>query len=221
MKFAPQILAAMVLSFVVACSGGDNGGSDAAYANVDPYFGDVMLGEADAPVEIVEYASLTCPACRNFWKQVFPRLKANYIDTGKVKYVMKDWPTDADLSVAGVGLVRCAGRDKYYDLVDEYFTRLADLFDAARVGGAGPVLVEIGAAHGLSTDQVRACIDHPGVRTHLERTQTESGGRVRATPTVFVNDEHIADHSYAGISAAIDAALGVTADDSTEAAEQQ
>jgi protein-disulfide isomerase len=206
------VIAAAALAFAAACSGGEGGGGSTA--DVDPYYGDVVMGDAAAPVELVEYASFTCSHCRDFWKQIFPRLKAEYIDTGKVKYVMRDWPTNpADLAIAGVGLSRCAGEDKYYDIVDELFSRQGDLFDAAQKGAAGPVLVEVGAAHGLSVDEVRACIDHPGIETHLTETQTQAAGRVRGTPAVFLNDEATADHgTWPALQAAIEAKLNPQAE---------
>ncbi len=198
-------IAAAALVLAAACGGEGGGGST---AKVDPYFGDVVLGDASAPVELVEYASLTCSHCRDFWKQVYPRLKSEYIDTGKVKYVMKDWPTaPADLAIAGVGLSRCAGKDKYYAIVDEFFTRQGDMFEAAQKGAAGPVLVEIGGAHGLSVEEVRACIEHPGIEKHLMTVQTEAAGRVSGTPAVFLNGDVATDHSWAGLSAAIEAKL--------------
>ena len=75
------------------------------------------MGSTDAKVTIIEYASLTCPHCAEFHKNVLPTLKSKYIDTGKVRYILREFPLD-DLATAGFMLARCAGDEKYYAIVD-------------------------------------------------------------------------------------------------------
>ncbi len=217
-------IAAAASLALAACSDNSSGG---AYADVDvdPYLEDVTLGDASAPVEIIEYASLSCPHCRDFWKQDFPRLKTNYIDTGRVRYVLKDFPTaPVELAVAATAIARCAGEDGYYDVVDDVFTQYHDIMDALRSNtGALPLLVEIGGRAGLSTDEVRACINHEGVQKYIDGVVAEAVDKgVTATPTIFVNGEVVSPHDYASLSAAIDAILdpdSAAAPAETEAAE--
>lgn len=202
-------LAATATLALAACSDNSTSGS-ASTADVDPYLGDVVMGDPSAPVEIVEYASLSCPHCRDFWKQDFPRLKTNYIDTGRVRYVLKDFPTaPVELAVAVTAIARCAGEDGYYEVVDDVFTHYHDIMDALRTNtGALPKLIEIGGRAGLSTDEVRACINHQGVQDYInEMTQEGVDKGVNATPTIFVNGEVVSPHDYASLSAAIDAIL--------------
>jgi hypothetical protein len=87
---------------------------------------DIVVGSADAPNTIVEYASMTCPHCAQFQTEVFPQLKTKYIDTGKVRYMLREFPLD-NLAAAAFMLARCAGDDRYYAMV----------LHARELGGAG------------------------------------------------------------------------------------
>ena len=77
---------------------------------------DIPMGSATAPVTIIEYASMTCPHCAAFAVNTFPKLKEKYIDTGKVRYIMREYPLDG-LAAAAFMLARCAGPDKYYPMI--------------------------------------------------------------------------------------------------------
>src|SRR5215204_3053983 len=81
---------------------------------------DQILGAAEAPVTIVEYASMTCSHCAAFHEKTYPELKKKYIDTGKVRFILREFPLDP-LAAAGFMLARCAGEDKYYPMVDALF----------------------------------------------------------------------------------------------------
>ena len=81
---------------------------------------DLVLGKADAPVTIVEYASMTCPHCANFHKTTYPALKTKYIDTGKVRFIFREFPLD-EVAVAASMLARCAGGEKSMALIDVLF----------------------------------------------------------------------------------------------------
>ncbi|MGD9868222.1 MAG: thioredoxin domain-containing protein, partial [Hyphomicrobiales bacterium] len=83
---------------------------------------DLHQGSEDAPVTFIEYSSLTCPHCAAFHKDVLPTLKSKYIDTGKVKYIVREFPLDK-LAFAGFAVARCAGPDRYYPLVELMYDR--------------------------------------------------------------------------------------------------
>src|SRR6202008_1998594 len=85
-----------------------------------PALGERALGQAAAPVTIIEYASATCPHCAHFQKDTFPALKRDYIDTGKVRFIFREFPFD-DLALAAFMLARCAPEDKYFALIDVLF----------------------------------------------------------------------------------------------------
>ncbi len=84
--------------------------------------GDVVLGSDKAPVTIIEYASMTCPHCAHFSEHTFPELQKRYIDTGKVRFIFREFPLDA-LAAAGFMLARCAGKDKFMPVVETLFAK--------------------------------------------------------------------------------------------------
>jgi protein-disulfide isomerase len=176
---------------------------------VNPVLTDVPVGNPNASVTVLEYASLACSHCRDFWKQDFPRLKANYIDTGKIKYVYRDYPIDADLSVLLASVSRCGGTDKYYAVLDDLFAAQYDILTAAQRGEAGPIIAGVAEKHGITRDQARTCIDHtPALKTAILKSADEGTSRgVRSTPTVFVNDELVPDHGYENLAKVIEQKL--------------
>jgi protein-disulfide isomerase len=87
--------------------------------------GDVVLGSEKAPVTIIEYASMTCPHCAHFSENTFPELQKRYIDTGKVRFIFREFPLDA-LAAAGFMLARCAGTDKFMPVVETLFAKQRD-----------------------------------------------------------------------------------------------
>src|ERR1700719_2714388 len=103
------------------------GGADVPMAELmaPPPLGDESLGSANAPVTIIEYASMTCPHCAHFHETTFPELKKKYIDTGKVRYIFREFPLD-QLAAAGSMLARCAGPDKYFPLIETLFAQQHD-----------------------------------------------------------------------------------------------
>jgi protein-disulfide isomerase len=109
--------------------------------------GDKVLGADNAPVTIVEYASVTCPHCATFHQQTYPTLKSKYIDTGKVRLIFREFPTQpAPVAIAGFMLARCAG-DRYYPMLDAIFdqqkTTPTFFINGKRyVGGMSPAELE-------------------------------------------------------------------------------
>ena len=87
--------------------------------------GDLALGDPDAPVTVIEFFSLTCPACRRFHMNIYNRLKPDYVDAGKVRFVARDFPLNAPALQAAV-LAHCAGRDRYFAFVDVLFQTFDD-----------------------------------------------------------------------------------------------
>ena len=193
---------------VVACSKA-GGASAGAGAKIDPFLADVVMGQETAPVTMIEYASLTCPHCRDFWKQEMPQLKAAYIDTGKVKYILRELPTPpAELAIAASSVARCAGKEHYYDVVDDVYTNYHKMMDAVNsASGAAPVLVEVGARHGLSVDQVAACARSTAVQDFVNKEIKDKPDFATHTPTVIIDGVHIEDTRYANLVSIFEAKL--------------
>ena len=117
-------LAGAVLPSVMTPARAADEPSPADLAQAGPA-GDVMLGSDQAPVTIIEYASMTCPHCAHFSTTTFPVLKQRYIDTGKVRFTLREFPLDP-LAAAGFMLARCAGNDKYMPVVETLFAKQSE-----------------------------------------------------------------------------------------------
>ena len=188
---------------------------------VTPVLGDVPMGNPDAKVELIEYAALTCHVCRDFAKQIFPRLKSTYIDTGKVRYIYRDYTLETGpdgLASDGFGVVlasvaRCKGPEKFHDMVDAIFTAQADLLDAARAGKALPVLADVATKNGMTIEEMRTCIDHqPELKASIKKAHNDAAQappemRVNATPSIFVNGERVENRGWDHLAAVIEAKL--------------
>lgn len=146
--------------------------------------GDEVLGKADAPVTIIEYASMTCGHCANFHNKTYPILKQRYIDTGKVKFIMREFPLDP-LAAAGFMLARCAGKDKYYPMIEVLFHKQNEW----AVQQPLPPLTAIAKQAGLSQEKFEACLSDQKVLDGIEATRARGSEKfgVNSTPTFFVN----------------------------------
>lgn len=162
----------------------------AAIGAPTPQPDDMSLGNPKAKIEVIEYASLSCPHCGHFNDAVFPTLKSKYIDTGKVKYTLKEMLTEpANVAAAGFLLARCAGPDKYFTVVDQVFRSQPRWTQ----GNIKPILAEIGAANGVDAAHFDACLqDQAAVDAVVGRAKraAEQDG-VNSTPTLFINGRKI------------------------------
>lgn len=198
------LLSGAALALVAACGGGGGGiGAD-----------DVVLGAENAPVTIIEYASTTCPHCAALHEASWEQLKTNYIDTGRVRFVFREFPTPpAAVAVASFQLARCGGAapEQYFVRLGELFRQREAMFASGTMEGVRRKLVEIGMAAGLSEAQIEECItDNEGA----ERTRrlVEAGNRefnVSGTPTIIINGRKLepTPQNYDDFARAIEAAL--------------
>jgi protein-disulfide isomerase len=113
-----------------------------------------VLGKDDAPVTLVEYASLTCPHCASFAKDVLPTIKKEYVDTGKVKLIYRDYPLD-NLALRAAMMARCAPKERYFGLVETLFATQGNW---ARAADPAAALQRLGAVAGLNADNFEACM---------------------------------------------------------------
>jgi protein-disulfide isomerase len=172
--------------------------------------GDAFVGPADAKVTVIEYGAPTCPACKGWHDDNWARLKAAYVDTGKIKFIFREFPShNPPVDAAIFSIARCAGSADYFSVIDEAFKQQMEIEVASRQGSAIPKLEEFGQGFRLSKEQVQSCIKDPKNLQRVVDVQNEGFSRgVNATPTFFLNDVMIADPRYEALAPAIDAALG-------------
>ena len=149
---------------------------------------DVVLGGADAKVTIVEYASMTCTHCARFHEEVYPALKAKYIDTNKIKFILREFPLDP-LATAGFMLARCAGSDeKRTALVDLMFSQQKSW---AFVDKPIEALLNLSKQAGFTQEAFEACLKnqslYEGINKIRDRASEKFG--VDATPTFYINGQ--------------------------------
>jgi protein-disulfide isomerase len=161
------------------------GGADVPMAELmaPPPLGDESLGSASAPVTIIEYASMTCPHCAHFHETTFPDLKKKYIDTGKVRFIFREFPLD-QLAAAGAMLARCAGKDKYFPMIDTLFSQQREWV----VQKPLEPMFNIAKQAGFTQQSFDECLANQQMLTGLQEGQkraTQFG--VNSTPTFFIN----------------------------------
>lgn len=152
---------------------------------------DMIMGSAKAPVTIIEYSSMTCPHCAHFQKTTFPELKKRYIDTGKVRFISREFPLDS-LAAAAFMLARCAGEldsSKYFAMVDTLFRQQ----DTWAVQKPIPHLLTIAKQAGFTKDRFDKCIANQKILDGIEKVRQRAIDKfkVNATPTFFVNGKRL------------------------------
>ncbi|MEQ1942183.1 thioredoxin domain-containing protein [Mesorhizobium sp. VNQ89] len=145
---------------------------------------DIVLGKADAPVTIVEYASMTCPHCAHFHETTLPELKTKYIDTGKARLILREFPFDPRAE-AGFMLARCS-KDNYYAMVDVLFKQQRNW---ASVENAKDALLQISRLAGFSQESFEACLTDQKLLDDVRAVQKRGAEefKVDSTPTFFIN----------------------------------
>ena len=151
---------------------------------------DMTLGNARAKVVVVEYASLSCPHCARFHATVFPAFRKKYIDSGKVLFVYREFITSpAEVAVPATMLARCAGKDRYFQVVDRVFAVQDEMYKDGTVGGVHRILKREAATLGIDAAGYQACISDDAafeaLKARIDRAETED--KVEGTPTFDVN----------------------------------
>ena len=146
--------------------------------------GDRQLGPDNAPVTIIEYASLTCPHCAQFAEATFPELKKRYIDTGKVRYIFREFALNP-LDAAAIMLARCLDKDKYFDFVDVLFRNQGEWVVEKPV----EPLLAIAKQAGFSKESFEACLKNQTLLDGIEAQRNRAAEKfgVNSTPTFFIN----------------------------------
>lgn len=157
--------------------------------------GDMALGPESASVTIIEYASMTCPHCAAFTTEVFPKLKSAYIDTGKIRFVFREFPLDLLAAAASV-MARCIAKTdapKYFAVVDTLFKQQTDW----AVQNPLEPLKRIGKQAGLSEESFNACLKDQALLDGINATEAYAADtlNVKGTPSFFINGTPVRDGS--------------------------
>lgn len=168
---------------------------------------EMSLGDPDADVTVIEYASFTCPHCRNFHQQVFGLLKAEYIETGKIKFIHREVYFDRFGLWAGI-VARCGGADRYFGIVDLIYRQQSEWMSDDPAALAAN-LRNIGKTAGLTEEQLDACFadsDKAQAMVALYQ-QNAQADDVQGTPTFMINGEKFGNMNYADFAAVLDEKL--------------
>ena len=170
---------------------------------------EMTLGDEAAPVKVIEYASATCPHCKNFHQNTFKEFKTNYIDTGKVHFTYREVYFDRFGLWAGL-VARCGGGDKYFGIMDMVFAQQSTWTKGETPVDIADNLARIGRTAGLTSDEIDACMQDEAMAQAMIavfQENAEADG-VRSTPSFLINGTLVpGDQSYAAFSSLVDAEL--------------
>ncbi|MBV1864395.1 MAG: DsbA family protein [Rhodobacteraceae bacterium] len=171
---------------------------------------EMTLGAEDAPITMIEYASFTCPHCANFHTDVMGDLKADYIDTGKVKFIYREVYFDRFGLWAGL-LARCGGEAKYFGFIDLLYSRQREWM----AGGAEPATIianmkKLGKIAGLGDETMDACLqDQEKAQAMVAEFQKNAtADEINATPTFMIDGEQYSNMAYSELKELLDSKLG-------------
>lgn len=158
---------------------------ETTFANIEITSQDFTLGRPDAPVTIIEYASLTCPHCARFHNNVLPTVKKDYVETGKVRLVYRDFPLDR-IALAAAMLARCSGRDRFFGFIDMLYKSQPRW---SRSSNPIESLGQIARLGGITPEAFDACMKNTKMQESILKQRMEASRKfkITATPTIFIN----------------------------------
>lgn len=178
---------------------------------------DVILGDKAAPVTIIEYASLSCPHCSAFHHEALERLKAEYIDSNKVKFIYRNFPLNQP-ALAAAMFVNCQTQDHKAESSEKYYNLIKALFKTQDSWAFDPKYIEklqsIAQLDGMSAERFTACINNHDLQEKIlsRRMEASKELQIQSTPTFFVNGEIIEGYiDYLSIKKVVDRKLGIEA----------
>lgn len=205
-----HILSALTGIFLLlATATGALAQDDSASVELAP---DMQLGNADAPVTIIEYASYTCPHCARFHEEVFPLLKSEYIDTGKVLFIHREIYFDR-FGLWAAMLARCGDGTRYFGMNDMLYGTQRDWLGSREPQEVVANLRKMGILAGMEADQITACLEDRKLAQSLVaafQTHAEADG-IDATPTFIIDGEKYSNMAWKDMKAIIDEKLAAKA----------
>jgi protein-disulfide isomerase len=180
-----------------------------AFAQATPTVAEMSMGDPNAPVTLVEYAMFTCPHCAAFARDVFPKIKENYIDTGKVRLVFREVYFNKPALWAAM-IARCAPADRYFGIADVLFSTQQAWAGVKSEQEMLEKLYGIGRQAGLTNAEMDACMQDRALAEALvaEYQKNAAADGVDATPTFLINGKKEGNMPYEEFAAKLDAALG-------------
>ena len=153
---------------------------------------DVVIGDENAPITLIEYASITCGVCRAFHREVFPMIEER-VAAGEIRFILRELPTyPPEIAIGGFSVARCAGKDQYYEVVGDFFKNQDALLKAARDGSAGEILETTAARYGLDSQEFKACTrDDVVYNAIIANAESGDDYGVTGTPTLILNGEKL------------------------------
>lgn len=200
MKSAIRLFAVLV----AFCAGSVAHAADAGKVASFPI--DQVLGKADAPITIIEYASTTCGHCANLHKNFMPKLKAEWIETGKAKLIYRDFPTSpAHLSIGASMIAQCSGKDRYFPMMSLIFDNQEKWMSAPNPMDALKKLVRLA---GMTGEDVDACLARQDLANAIQERAKDGAATygIEATPTLIVAGTKIEGNDPDAIVKALKAA---------------
>ena len=169
---------------------------------------EMMQGKQDAPIEMIEYASFTCPHCATFHADVYPKLKINYIDKGLVKFIYREVYFDKYGMWASM-IARCAGADRFFGMTDQIYRKQSNWARAESDVAIVTQLRKIGLLAGLDESQLSSCLQDGVKLRALVEWYSENAKRdeIKSTPTLIINGEKHSNQSYEQLTEILDEIL--------------
>ncbi len=200
--------ALLAIMAAASVTGGMASAQENAPSNTDNLVEEFELGNPDASVTVIEYASFTCPHCANFHADVWPRLKANYVDTGKIRFIYRPVYFDGPGLWADL-VARCGGQERFFGITDLLYKRQAEWSRAPSQAEVGSVLQAIGRQAGLDDDTILACMQDSENAQALVAAFQENTTRdnIDSTPSFLINGELTPNMSYESFVEILDAKL--------------
>ncbi len=199
--FLKSLAAALLGLSLAACQ-------PAGRSELIPVEGDAAIGPADAKVTLVEYGSPTCPACKAWHDNFWPEVKRDYVDTGKIKFVFREFAIHGAIDAGIFAIARCAGTDEFYSVIDEAMARQETIVTESSKGEAMPELNALGAKFRMSPEQVQSCINDRTIIRRINDVRADAQGKgIDSTPTFVLNGVVLASSDWRTIKPLIDAAL--------------
>lgn len=192
--------------------------TEAAIKEIDKSFltinsDDFVLGDLNAPITIIEYASLSCPHCASFYREAFEKLRSEYIDLNKVKFIYRDFPLNQQALVASMSAI-CRARDEGSDKVAAYYAIIKALFKSQETWAFDQKYVEklqsILSLDGMSQSRFKSCLDDKKLQDKIleNRIAASNALKISSTPTFYINDEVVEGYvDYESIKKVIDKKL--------------